>query len=261
MEIETVRLIYFSPTGTTRRVLQGIAQGLAATVGAPVDLTPPAAETQDIPALGDGLALIGAPVYAGRIPPVAARRLRRVQGRDTPAVVVVVYGNRAYEDALLELRDLVVAQGFVPVAGAAFIGEHSYSTAAMPIAAGRPDAADLALAAAFGQRVRERLAAVKALAELPPLEVPGKRPYRQWRWGTPIPPASDAARCTLCGTCATVCPTGAITLAGRVQTNAAECILCCACVKSCPSGAMALENEWVRQGRPWFFIRREPETY
>jgi hypothetical protein len=68
--------------------------------------------------------LVGAPVYAGRIPPAAAQRFLTLRGNDTPAIPVVVYGNRHYNDALLELADLLTSAGFVPVAGAAFIGEH-----------------------------------------------------------------------------------------------------------------------------------------
>lgn len=62
----------------------------------------------------------------------------------------MVYGNRDYEDALLELRDTVASLGFTPLSAGAFIGEHSYSTAEMPVAAGRPDATDLQTARTFG---------------------------------------------------------------------------------------------------------------
>ena len=41
----------------------------------------------------------------------------------TPAVLVVVYGNRAYDDALLELSDIATGAGFVPLAAGAFVGE------------------------------------------------------------------------------------------------------------------------------------------
>ena len=142
MKVTSARLVCFSPTRTTERVLEAIAAGTAARPVRRLDLTSPKATggTFDVPA--HELAIVGAPVYGGRIPPEAARRLRRVKGNLTAAVVVVVYGNRVYEDALLELRDLVTETGFVPVAAGAFLGEHSFSTEAVPLAHGRPDAQD-----------------------------------------------------------------------------------------------------------------------
>lgn len=99
----------------------------------------------------DALTVIAVPVYGGRVAPVALQRLKRLRGINAPAILITVYGNRDYEDALLELRDTAVELGFMPLSAAAFIGEHSYSTPARPIAAGRPDASDLQKAECFGQ--------------------------------------------------------------------------------------------------------------
>jgi NAD-dependent dihydropyrimidine dehydrogenase PreA subunit len=106
MSDDTVKLIYFSPTQTTKKILQGIAQGMSVCRIEHLDLTLPQAETQLFDELADELTILGAPVYAGRLPIEAVRRLRRLKARETPAVVVVVYGNREYEDALLELKNL-----------------------------------------------------------------------------------------------------------------------------------------------------------
>ena len=102
------------------------------------------------------LAIIGSPVYAGRLPGTMTSRFELIKGYATPAVIVVVYGNRAYEDALLELNDLVSGAGFTPIAAAAFIGEHSYATKEFPIAVGRLDEEDLKKARAFGETVRKK---------------------------------------------------------------------------------------------------------
>ena len=200
MRIGAVTLVYFSPTHTTRRVLEAIADGFTGIQAAHVDLTPPGTQPRAIPEITGGLALIGAPVYAGRIPEEAVTRLQRMRGRGVPAVVVAVYGNRAFEDALLELRDLAQAQGFVPIAGAAFIGEHSYSSRVTPIAVGRPDGMDLAYASAFGEAVQSKLAAIPSATALPVLEVPGNFPYRESRH-TPTSPITLPERCTMCGAC------------------------------------------------------------
>jgi flavodoxin len=107
MNISSATLVYFSPTQTTKKVVEGVARGVRVDTVEHLDLTPPQAKTRECEEMNDGLAIIGAPVYGGRIPGDVAHRLRRLKGNDTPAVVIVVYGNRAYGDALLELRDLV----------------------------------------------------------------------------------------------------------------------------------------------------------
>lgn len=82
----------------------------------------------------DDLVLFGVPVYGGRIPSPAVQTLRRMQGSRTPAVLVAAYGNREYDDALLELADIAAANGFIPFAAAALIAEHSIMHS---VAAGR----------------------------------------------------------------------------------------------------------------------------
>lgn len=260
-----VTLAYFSPTGTTRAVLEALAQPLASIEVRHIDLTLPGAETQKLPELESNLVLLGVPVYAGRVPETAVRRLRRLSGHGAPAVLVVVYGNRAFEDALVELSDIARERGFVPIAGAAFIGEHSYSTPATPIAAGRPDVADLARARVLGQTVRDRLAEVADLASMQPLQLPGNRPYRQGMSPSEVAPETDRGLCTLCEACARVCPVAAITVGDRVLTDGAACILCCACVKACPTGARTMADPGVRHTAHWLATehgaRKEAEIF
>jgi len=265
MDIHSVKLIYFSPTHTTEKVLEGIARGIGVDVVERLDLTPPGAKTQVFEELHDGLAIMGAPVYGGRIPPEAVRRLRRIVAHGTPAVVVAVYGNRAYEDALLELRDLAEDLGFRPLAGGAFIGEHSYHTAATPIATGRPDEQDLARAEAFGISIRAKMSGKRTLDEMPPLQVPGNIPYKVWKAPPENTPITDKGLCTLCGLCVAACPTAAIAVEETVTTDKSACILCSACVKACPTGAREWEWAQIAKWRKWLSIehskRKEPEVH
>ena len=187
MNIDPTTLICFSPTRTTEKVLEAIARGVGAHMVERIDLTPAAARTRYLPPIRNRLAIIGAPVYGGRIPLEAAHRLRPLRARGVPAVVVAVYGNREYEDALLELRDIAIEVGFVPVAGAAFIGEHSYDHPETPIASGRPDAADLRKAEVFGAAVADRVRGARDARPPPPSS--GSR-------GFPLPDVvQSAARC------------------------------------------------------------------
>jgi ferredoxin len=265
VDINAATLIYFSPTDTTRVTLESIAQGIQSNTVGSINLTPPQAEETQFEELHDELAVIGAPVYGGRLPLVAVERLRRIKGNDTPAVLAVVYGNREFEDALLELRDIAVEQGFRPVAGGAFLGEHSYSSETSPIAHGRPDQADVDEAARFGAQVRDKLGQISALEQLPPLAVPGDFPYKERGQSSDISPVTAEGLCGLCRTCAEVCPTAAITVTNIVVTDGNACIKCSACVKKCPTGARDWEGDWIAGVRGWLgercSERKEPKVY
>lgn len=239
----STQLVYFSPTGTTRKVARAVARGLGAPTLPDCDLTAPEARC-DL-ALTAGVAVLGVPVYAGRVPELFLERMRGLTGRDVPAVLVAVYGNREYEDALVELRDLAAARGFRVVAAGAFIGEHSYSTAERPIAAGRPDAADLELAADFGRRVAAKL----ARGDLAVPAIRGDVPYRERKRFGGVAPETDPGRCILCGACAAVCPTGIVSVSDRVRTRAEDCIMCCACIRACRYGARLFRHPVIEERR------------
>jgi len=242
MDIKRAKLIYFSPTRTTKKILEAIAEGLRMETVEAVDLTPPAMKTAPPETVADELVLFGSPVHSGRVPPQAADRLRRFQGNRAPAVVVVLYGNRAYDDALIELRDIAIAAGFQPIAGAAFIGEHSFANTATPIALGRPDQSDLEKAREFGYRIREKLERTAAFDTASALQVPGNYPYKERRRREPVSPITQEDVCLKCGHCAEVCPEGAIMVEAIVATDRTACLRCLACVKNCPSGARRMED-------------------
>ena len=279
MKPETVCTVVFSPTGTSKKIAETVARGITSGAGAEaaalktIDLTHAAAQSAVLPA--GAVAVIAAPVYGGHVAPTAAKRLETLRGSGTPAVVIAVYGNRAFEKAAAELAALAARQGFVPVAAAAFVGEHSYSTPETPVAAGRPDAQDLARAAEFGAAVREKLAAgtpapVDA-AKLKDVRTPlvpmlrfirfvaGYR-RRQKRNPAVYLPACDADRCTHCGRCAAVCPTQAIARGDEVHTDPARCIRCCACVKGCPVGARSFHTPFAAALARSFTRRKPPVT-
>jgi ferredoxin len=259
MNIESTGLIYFSPTQTTRKILEGIAQGLQVTNAQNFDLTQPDAIPQKYQKTNQDLAIIGAPVYAGRLPPVMVSRFKQIQGHGEPAVIVVAYGNREYEDALIELRDIALEAGFRPIAAGAFIGEHSYSTAA-----GRPDADDMAKARDFGKAIRAKLmTATGESGEC--LHVPGNSPYKEVQPLPGIAPSTNEARCTKCGACVSVCPTVAIDTENPGCADKERCIRCCACIKVCPVKAKSLDDPRIKQIAEWLHAnvraRKEPETY
>ncbi len=265
MKISSVKLVYFSPTGTTKKVLEGIAGGIGIEDIDHMDMTRQDARSKPLDHLTDALVVIGAPVYAGRLPGDVVKRFKHFKAQNTPAVVVVVYGNREYEDALLELSDLSRDLGFVPVSGGAFIGEHSYATADLPIANGRPDEKDLEKAAAFGAGVIKKMTGIKKGEDITPLKVPGNFPYKQAMPSVSGSPITLADLCTTCGTCAEVCPKAAITVNDTVETDPDLCIKCCACVKECPTAARIMDIPRFKDVAKWLnencSHRKEPEVF
>jgi ferredoxin/menaquinone-dependent protoporphyrinogen IX oxidase len=261
-----VRLLYFSPTGTTRRILEAIAEGLGEDKPKHIDLTSAQTRTGRRNKIRGGHTIIGAPVYTGRVALEAVRGLQRFTGTDAQAVVVVVYGNREYEDALLELKNIVMEAGFTPIAGAVFIGEHSFSTKNNPIAHGRPDRADLERARLFGTMVKKKLEKPGQTHGELPLNVPGNFPYRERGPARNISPETDDSICVRCEKCKEACPTAAITfIKNFVTTDTERCILCCGCVKSCSTGARRLNDLQLTQFAQKLSItcsrRKEPEFY
>ncbi len=264
MNYDKIKFVYFSPTGTTKAVLSGIEAGLKSVEVDYLDLTPVAVEsTEDFTA--DVPVVIGVPVYGGRVPLTAIDRIRRLKGAGTPVVLVAVYGNRHYEDALLEMKNIVSELGFVPFAAGAFIGEHSFSSDLSQIAVGRPDAEDLLAAQAFGERISDALDELDLSAGLLDLKVPGNFPYRRRGGVFSCAPGVKPDLCTLCGACVSVCPVGAIAIEDSVTTNPASCIVCCACIKNCLSGARVMENSRIIEVAATMSVkcaeRRIPETF
>lgn len=263
MSCSKLKLICFSPTRTTKQILYAIAEGLQADKLTVFDVTRQEGIPDDFDCSDDDLVIIGAPVYSGRLPSVMLERLASLKGNGVPVVSIVVYGNRAYEDALLELTDFAGAAGFKPVAGAAFIGEHSFSTSEIPLSVGRPDFADIDKAKSFGTELAEKLAA-KSFDTDSKLKVPGNKPYKPRVAGAPTSPFSQED-CELCGACARVCPTEAITVGTQVITDAEKCILCCACIKVCTSGARKMEAPHILKVSQFLADtckeRKEPEIF
>lgn len=256
--------IYFSPTGTTKQVLDSISEGLSFESVNEINLTTPVNATKKVK-VENGIALIGVPVYGGRVPLLAIERLKGIVANNMPAVLVVVYGNRHYDDALFELNNLTLDIGFKPIAASTFIGEHSFSSIERPIAQSRPDEKDLMKGREFGKTIAGKINNVNSFDEIDRIVLQGNSIFKERSKMPLVAPVTDDNKCSKCGECVKVCPTGAITLEAEITTNIEDCILCAACVKACPTGGRVLENDFINGIRERLFAncgqRKEPVIY
>lgn len=239
MEIKKATIIYFSPTGGTKKVVLLLAPTLGIEVEE-LDIISCEPEKCNRMFAENELVLFGIPVFGGRMPEPAIEKIKGMQGNNTPAVLVAVYGNRAYEDALLELNDLVTGRGFIPAAAVAAVAEHSIMR---HFAMGRPDNGDAAVLEYFGQLIMERLYAAESANQLPVLDIPGGRPYREYN-GVPFKPETGM-ECIKCGLCTKHCPVGAIPVDNPSITDIDRCISCMGCISVCPVHARKLNPKML----------------
>ncbi len=230
--------IAFSPTGGTQRAADIVTEALGSP-GEKIDLTDPHASFSTIRLDEEDVAVIAVPSFDGRVPALAAERLARVSGHGARAILVCVYGNRAYEDTLVELEDVARAAGFHEVAALAAVAEHSILH---QYATGRPDGTDRAELEDFARRIAEKLAGPDAATA--PTGVPGNRPYKNAGSSTMVPKGDSS--CVACGLCARRCPAQAIDPANPRKTDAERCIGCMRCVSECPQGARKLNGALLK---------------
>lgn len=246
MKIQSLKLVCFSPTGTTKAILQSIARGINHNTVELIDITKPVARNQQLQTSENELLIVAVPVYVGRVPALLIEWLQAVKACNTPTVCIVVYGNREYDDALLELKDILIKRGCIPIACAAYIGEHSFSSSETPIAVDRPDANDLHHAELLGHKINEKLLAISSVDDISDINVPGTYPYKGDSKTWIVDFIAISNKCSQCGACVEACPVGAINLENSSLLDKEKCILCCACIKCCPQNARTMKTGIVK---------------
>ncbi len=227
--------LYFSPTGGTKRVMDILAGEWKNKVE--LDLSVPDKNYGVYRFPRGDICLIGVPSFGGRAPKEAIDRLKQMKADHAAAILVVVYGNRDYDDTILELRKTAESCGFCVVAAIAAIAEHSIMH---QYGAGRPDSRDEKVLRAYVGKIRKKLNTPKAWKDF---FVPGKIPYKDYS-GVPLKPKASKA-CNHCGICAQKCPVKAIPKKRPSYTDESKCISCMRCVGICPHKARKLNPAMV----------------
>lgn len=222
--------IVFSPTGGTEKVAHIIGKTWSEHA-AIIDLSDAKTDFTKWEIQKADMVLIAMPSFGGRAPAAAIRRLKQIAGNGAKCTLVCVYGNRAYEDTLVEMEDAAKESGFQVIAAIAAVAEHSIIP---QYAAGRPDASDERQLADFAGRIMQK--------EGDAASIPGSRPYKKGGGAGLVPKVTRD--CVSCGLCAEKCPVQAI----DPETFAADsqiCISCMRCVKRCPHDARKVSGVMV----------------
>lgn len=250
--LNNVQLYYFSPTGGTKAYGEFFCKSISQNINA-INL----GSQNSVSNSEYELTVFALPVFAGRIPAIAAEKISTLNGKGKKAVTLVVYGTRAYEDALLELNNVVKASDFNIVASGAVVAQHSIVPA---VGQGRPDKDDMDSINDFAEKVLKKL---ENNIETP-VTVPGNFPYKD-AMKLPVTPIC-LSECTKCGQCISICPTSAIHLDDDgVKTDVDSCILCMACTSACPNNARILpppvQKNMSEKMSALIPIRRENEYF
>lgn len=227
----SVYSISFSPTGGTDKVMNILGKEFHAEHQ--IDLTKDMDFTE-YHFCEEDICLIGVPSYGGRVPEIAVNRIKKFRRNQAKAVLVAVYGNRAFEDTLLELKQALQESNFRPVAAIAANAEHSIMR---QFGAGRPDAEDVTELKQFAKAIKDQL---KNAPQIKDVTVPGSYPYREFK-GLPLKPKAGKS-CNKCGLCASNCPVGAIPNENPSTTDPSKCITCMRCVAICPKDSRAINK-------------------
>ena len=236
---KNLKILYFSPTSGTKKIVKAIAESIDSNYEE-FDITLPQNRTNNITFSSDDLVIVGMPTYAGRFPRLLHNYIDTITANNTLGVFITTYGNRDYEDALLEQYYIFTSKGLIGLGAATFITEHSSTS---KLATGRPHAEDLKTASDFGCEIIKRLKEINSLSDLNSLTLPGSIPYVEKN----IPPMPFAPetneKCVTCGICAKHCPTSAIDFSDCRTIDISKCIKCNSCVKRCPLSAKVMTSE------------------
>lgn len=237
MHINKINSIYFSPNGSTKKIVKSISVGLGNYQLEEINLNSIESRRVKRDFKEDELLVIGIPVYADRLPIISEDIFDNIKGNMTPAIAIVSYGNRDYGDALLELKNKLEEKGFIIISAAAIIGEHCLNT---KVAKGRPDKKDELKIREYADKVGEKLKSIDNIKKIENIKIKGDYPYHPLK--SQHTPSGDS-KCIQCGRCQENCPVNAIDKEDYRKTDSNKCIFCGRCIQVCPTNARDMKDE------------------
>ena len=244
--------VCFSPTGSTEKAVRAVAEGKSIHIPANrgyeyIDANRPKVRSLAYNFSSEDFVVLGTPTYAGRVPNRIMPFFRdNIKGNQTKAVIVVTYGNRSYDDCLMEMILMAEANGFLVTGAAAVPCEHAFAPA---LATGRPDFEDLQKLHELGNMAGKQLNndvflrrnIISGNNPVGPYYVP-KKPNGEPAKFLKAKPVTDTEKCIRCGFCWENCVMESIEQ-GVPENVSGVCIKCQRCVKKCPKGAKYFDDE------------------
>ncbi|MEG1410936.1 MAG: 4Fe-4S binding protein [Romboutsia sp.] len=228
--------IYFSPTGGTKKIADLISRQFDFET-IELDLSNSMEDFSKFTFNEKDLCVVAVPSFGGRVPMVAISNINKLKGNGSKVILVATYGNRAYEDVLLELKDTLTTLGFFCIAGITSVTEHSIMH---QFATGRPDLQDKEELIKFSGEIKEVLKQGKVSKDL---YVPGNNPYKEYKVIPLVPEARQG--CMKCGICAIKCPVDAISKDNPILVEKEKCISCMRCIAICPNKARSVDEALI----------------
>lgn len=181
--------IHFSPAGVAAGMTDRLAKQLSEILNS-CSAETVTTETYELLELNDesvvlddeAVAVIGMPVYVGKVPLPAISALENIRANGTMAVVVVSYGARTYGNALYELQHYAEELGFRIIGAGAFTARYRRHGAG---SSGYQYTGDRESLEQFGKAAAAKIARlggseIKSLRVKPaPLEVAGRLPIHR----------------------------------------------------------------------------------
>ncbi|MBQ7577606.1 MAG: EFR1 family ferrodoxin [Synergistaceae bacterium] len=249
----TLHLVYFSPSGSTEKIVKEIASEFKNLPVETHNLLTPASRQKKYKFTPNDIVIFGS-ITAGKLFTLSDEIFNCLEADNTPFIGVISYGNGYYGIALTEMLERAEKSGFKVSAMGAFISRHSMNES---IAEGRPDSHDKEIMHEFGRKAYEKILSGDITLHNQP-----KTNWSSWELGNQVIAYRETHRdepyslpkeckakeisnaCIKCGRCVRNCPVDAINIDAKIF-DLDKCIGCWGCINRCPMHAIKSTSQQI----------------